>query len=439
MKAAVGRVLCGVLCLIFGAPALAFDLQAAYRLALENDAGLKAERAVEQAARLELPLARRAFFPDLRIGGSYGERRNDQGRTNPIEERRADLNWTLFQPAEWIAIDQAELSVERARLRYENARETLALRLAQGYFEVLAALDQQQVAILNEQALERQLRLADERLAVGLGTRTEQIEARARMLQAQSERIAVEVELNNTVQLLEQIISDPQSTASVGLEDLARLRPNAPLEMPGPATLNDWLALGKNNPALQAERLSERIAQLEWKRVGRAYPSLSLNLNARDSFDTADKTDYSASLTASYPLYGRGQFGLSRRRAQMLAIAAEERAEALHREIEATITAEFLSIGLVISQVQALEQAVLASEASLQAREEGFEVGIYTHLDVLDTQRDLSRVRSDYSTARYRYILARMRLTRAAGQLDDDFIAHINTWLIDPKFGAGSG
>ena len=433
MKSLCRKALCGALWLLLAAPACAFDLMEAYQLAIDNDAGLAAERAIEQAAQFDLPLARRAFFPEVRIGGSLGERQNDQGITNPIEEGRVDVNWTLFQPAELIAISQAKLGIQRAKLRFENARETLALQLAQGYFEVLAALDQQQVAILNEQAIERQLRLADERLAVGLGTRTEQIEARARLLQAQSERIAVEVELNNTLQLLEQIISDPEAATSVGLEDLARLRADAPLEMPVPATLDEWLALaGENNPALQAERLNERIAQLEWRRIGRAYPSLNVNLNASESLDADQEPDYAATLTASFPLYGRGQFRLAKRRAQSLATAAEQRAEALHREIQATITAEFLAISLVISQVQALEQAVLAGEASLQAREEGLEVGIYTHLDVLDAQRDLSRVRSDYATARYRYILARMRLARAAGRLDDDFIARINAWLIKP-------
>ena len=428
------RALCGALLLLITAPAAAFDLQAAYYLALDNDANLKAEQAAEQAAQLDLPLARRAFFPDVQISGSYGERQNDRGERNPVEQAQLNIDWTIFQPAQGLAIDQAALSVERAKLRYANARETLALQLAQGYFEVLAALDQQQVAILNETAIERQLRLADERLAVGLGTETEQIEARARLLQAKSERIEVEVVLNNAVQLLEQIISDPQSTAEApGLDDLARLHPQAELALPGPDTLEGWLMLAdRRNLSLAAERLSDRIAQLEWKRVGRAYPSLRLNLNAVESFDEMDEPTYNASIIASYPLYGRGQFGIAKQQAQFFSDAAGQRAEALRREIEATITAEFLAANLGQSQVEALEQAVLASEASLQAREEGFAVGIFTNLDVLDAQRDLSQVRSNYHTARYNYILANMRLAHAAGQLDDAFIAYINDWLVDP-------
>ena len=82
-----------------------------------------------------------------------------------------------------------------------------------------------------------------------------------------------------------------------------------------------------------------------------------------------------------------------------------------------------------ISQVRALNQAVISSETALEATETGFEVGTRTAVEVVASQRATSEARRDYSRARYAYILDTLRLKQAAGTLSPEDLNIINTWL----------
>ena len=82
-----------------------------------------------------------------------------------------------------------------------------------------------------------------------------------------------------------------------------------------------------------------------------------------------------------------------------------------------------------ISQAEALAEAITAGESALEAKEEGFNAGLTTNLDVLDAQRDLSRSRTDYLRARYDYIISVLELEKAVGNLDEDDILRVNNWL----------
>ena len=82
-----------------------------------------------------------------------------------------------------------------------------------------------------------------------------------------------------------------------------------------------------------------------------------------------------------------------------------------------------------VSQVEALFDAITAGESALEAKEEGFNAGLTTNLDVLDAQRDLSRSRTDYLRARYDYIISVLELERAVGDLNEDDIRRVNGWL----------
>ena len=50
-------------------------------------------------------------------------------------------------------------------------------------------------------------------------------------------------------------------------------------------------------------------------------------------------------------------------------------------------------------------------------------------MDVLNAQRDLFAAKRDLSVARYDYALDILRLKQAAGVLNEDDLAEINSWL----------
>jgi outer membrane protein len=82
-----------------------------------------------------------------------------------------------------------------------------------------------------------------------------------------------------------------------------------------------------------------------------------------------------------------------------------------------------------ISQIRALEQAVISSDVALEATRAGFEVGTRTAVDVVQSERAAFLARRDLARARYDYIINSLNLKRAAGILTAEDISQVNEWL----------
>jgi outer membrane protein len=82
-----------------------------------------------------------------------------------------------------------------------------------------------------------------------------------------------------------------------------------------------------------------------------------------------------------------------------------------------------------VARVGALAQSVLSAQTALQATTLGRDVGSRTELDVLDAQQRLFAVQLDLAQARNDYLLGRIRLAAAAGELREDDLRALNGYL----------
>ena len=82
-----------------------------------------------------------------------------------------------------------------------------------------------------------------------------------------------------------------------------------------------------------------------------------------------------------------------------------------------------------IARVQALRQALESSQTALKATEAGYEVGTRTAVDVLNARKTLVQAETDYSNARYDYIVSVLQLRLAAGTLDRAQLIEVNSYL----------
>ena len=410
------------------------DLWDVYRLALENDARYLAAQANYEAAKIDLPLARSLFRPSFNGFGTLGQERSDISGSNVTSDNSqlgVGLDLLLFDRARRIGITQAELLVENALIQLDIERDFLTLRVSEAYFNLLAARDAEEVARLQRITIQRQLDLAEERLDVGLGTRTDLFDARARLEQANADVIAADILINNARQALIEIIN-------VTPETIATLEEDSPLDLPEPNDINHWTDLARSsNLQVQSESLNLLVAGQEVDRQ-RAGRSATLNFGADYSYNNRDigigtgEDEYDRTgigLTLNWPFYQGGSINLRTQQAGLQFNAAEQVLEAARRRATSQTTTAFLSVTSGISQVEALAEAIRAGESALQAKEEGFSAGLTTNLDVLDAQRDLSRSRVDYLRARYNYIISLLQLEQATGDLGDEDIQFINEWL----------
>ena len=264
---------------------------------------------------------------------------------------------------------------------------------------------------------------------MGLGTETDLLDARARFQQAVSDEIQADNRIDNAVQALKRI------TGSMP-DALSPLAADAPLERPAPESMRTWIEKAlQNSLALTVARLDLEIARFEIEKQKAArWPNLMISASQRwrdtnTPFTGNDSTSFSATL--NWPLHQRGAIRLRTRQAALNLNAVEQRLEERERQVESDTASAYLAVASGISRVDALSEAVRAGAASLRAKEEGFRAGLTTNLDVLDAQRDLSRSRTDYLSARYDFIRAVLRLEREVGDLDEADVKRVNTWLVN--------
>ena len=399
-----------------------------YRDALDNDPQLQQAEANRFAEREALPQARALALPNLSARGSIEHNYQDRGPGDSSftsDSMGLFLNQPLYDRATQVRRRQADITVDRADTTFAGTGQELVLRVASAYFQVLAARDDVIFAQADKSVIERQLEQARRRFEVGLVTITDVQEAQARFDQSRSTEIAALNALDNRREALAEITGQYYET-------LQPLRETIPLSAPTPASAEHWVAQAlDNNPSLRSARFNAELARenINLQRSGH-YPSLDLNANYTDS-DTGAQSRRGGrvGLELTIPLYQGGAVTSRTREAAFRHEAAKHQRETVERAITRQVREAYRGIEASISLVQALDQARVSSRSSLEATQAGFDVGTRTIVEVLNSQRDLLRAERDYAQARYSYLLNRLSLEQAIGELDETDLEYIQNLL----------
>jgi outer membrane protein len=450
---------------VSAASAPAADLLAVYQRALQNDPQLREAEANRLASLEAKPQALSALLPQL-AGNAAVSREHDSGtstitqplssppgpvilQTYPFDGRiittthkyGIDLKQNLFRWENWVALQRADAQVAQAEADYQAAQQDLMTRVAQRYFDVLAAqddLEAQQVALTS---IQRQLEQAESRFQIGLIAITDVEEARAAHDSGAAAVIAAKRSLASTQELLREITGD-------AFDWLAR--PIEPFELanPDPISEDRWVDMAlQQNLALVSSRLAADIARENISSArGGHYPSLDLvgsrykmTTNGVDTFTdgtpaggtTLDQQQRTIGLQLTFPIYAGGMVSSQVRQAVYLHRAAKERVERVARQTEHDARDSYLGVLSEISRVKALRRAVESNATSLRATESGYEAGTRTAVDVLQSRQLWVQAQTDYSRSRYDYMLNVLKLQLAAGTLSQQSLERINGLLKD--------
>jgi outer membrane protein len=449
------------------ATAPAADLLAVYQRALQNDPQLREAEATRLATLEAKPQALSALLPQV-SGTGLVTRERDVGSTNttepvstgapgsptvlesfPFDGRvtttthryGVDLKQNIFRWENWVALQRADAQVAQAEADYQAAQQDLIQRVAQRYFDVLAAqddLEAQQVALIS---IQRQLDQAESRFQIGLIAVTDVEEARAAHDSGAAAVIAAKRTLASNQELLREITGD-------AFDFLAR--PIEPFELanPDPVSEDRWVEMAlQQNLALVSSRLAADIARENVSAArGGHFPSLDLvgsrykmNSNGVDTFTdgtsaggtTIDENQRTIGLQLTFPIYSGGMVSSQVRQAVYQHRAAKERVERVARQTEHDARDSYLGVLSEISRVKALRRAVESNAISLRATESGYEAGTRTAVDVLQSRQLWVQATTDYSRSRYDYMLNVLKLQQAAGTLSQQSLEKINSLLTD--------
>lgn len=429
------------------------DLMAIYQLAVENDPAIAEARANRNATREAWPQARADVLPQLSLSASrgYSETESQREVIGEVEldpsvsetERTTfavSLTQSVFDWSRIQALGRAEAQVAAADTEYEAALQDLVVRTAEAYFDLLAALDQLASAEANEEAIERQRDRAQRRFEVGLVAITDVQEAKAAYDQAVADRIQAERSVNLNRERLREIIG-------VYAHDIAAPVDDMTLSPPEPADPEAWVATSRqNNLEVVAARFDLQAAekQLAQTRAGH-YPTVSFEASYSDSDGEEDSYfvdnpndvtpgssqshGFEVGLSLNIPIFSGGRVSSQTSEARSRMLAQTSGVERLRRQAERETRDAYLGVLSERSRVRALSQAVESSRTALASTQAGFEVGTRTTVDVLDARRSLFEAQTSYARSKYDFLLNKLRLRAAVGDLGAEDIEEINALL----------
>lgn len=382
---------------------------------------------------------RSALLPTLTA--SYSLSRNYRDfETAPTESRFTNetaaltLVQPLFRPDAWYANNQGRALANAGEARFEDARQSFLLRVTQRYLDVLRRWEDLETARAEERAFGRQLEQTQERFDVGLVPVTDVEEAKAIYDLSRVGLIVAESQYE---------ISRDQLEALTGRawDRLAGLQDELPMSGPTPADPSFWMERARsNNPQLLAARYDADSAKATSRqRTSAQLPSVNLvgrienvefsNVNVPPIEFQSNYEGKSIGIEASLPLFAGGGLNSQRREASYRYQAAEDRYRLVWRDVGQNAQSLARQVSASAQNVIARKQALRSAESALRATESGYEVGTRNVVDVLNAQRNLYANQRDYSAARYDYIIESLTLQSVAGDLSEDSIRQINSWL----------
>ena len=253
--------------LAFTLPGLssAQDLLQLYEAARGYDATYLAARALTESAEFRAAQAEALNRPSANVTAGATSEIIDvptigDGDSNTVQ---AALNarYALFNRANQSTVAQARKSYEVAKADLETAEQDLILRVAQAYFDVLAAQDTLSATNADKTAISEQLASAKRNFEVGTATITDTREAQARFDLRSAQVIAAENDLRNKRLALDQLVG----RAGVDPKGLA-------LPVPLPETVRgdveQWVSEAEAaHPQVRKAQLALDVATLETEKA----------------------------------------------------------------------------------------------------------------------------------------------------------------------------
>ena len=403
-----------------------------YLLAHKNNADLRAAEARYQSARMQTGVTRSELFPDITYEYNLTETQQRLfGESNLARLKSQDrytskrnllkISQNLYRHDLWVALESANTNEARALAQREAVRQRLIIRLAQAYFDILAAQDLQRSSMQEKTAIALQLKQAKARFEVGLADIVQVKETQASYDLAAAREIEAHNLLEDRLAALALITGHPHRL-------LAALSENLTPVLPEPADIEQWADTAlKHNLEHLINRREFELAEhsVEYER-SKHWPSLELNANWTDSKDTGGlvsngrgsrTNSEQIGLLLTVPLFRGGETYYRTEQAAFEREAAAAELLTSRRETERLARTAYRSVTLGVARIRAFERAWESVQTNLEANQAGLKAGTRDTVDVVDATSRLYTAERELLQARYDYLMDTLHLRLASGQL----------------------
>ena len=405
------------------------DLLQVYELARQNDHQYKADIAKYNASREGATIARGALLPQITANASVAREEVDASSTSPQQDGKTDTDTTSVGVSlrqsllNFNAINSyrsSKINTSAAEAQLAADEQSLIIRSAQAYFDVLRAVDTQRTAQAEEKSLATQLEQTKQRYEVGLISINDVYETQAAYDTAVAGRLTADVAVGLQLENLAILTGQYHNR-------IASLADDFTASYPEPNNNQDWItAAQSNNLSLKVSKLTADAAEYGAKAArGNRYPELTGSLSygrseretGGDSSVDTDANSAEIRLDLSVPLYSGGSLSASERQAVQQQIQARELFLSTQRSTIQSTRSLFLSVTTDIARIKARKQAIVSRQSALEATQAGYDAGTRDVVDVVNAQSNLFNAQRDYYTALYDYIINTLKLKEVAGTL----------------------
>ncbi|MEY4752450.1 MAG: hypothetical protein RJA44_125 [Pseudomonadota bacterium] len=423
---------------LLGQAAGAQSLRELHEAARSYDATYLSAKAQAESAQFRVEQAGALNRPGVKLSGTATQANIHavSGATlaNSKQEAVLGASYPLYNRSNSATISQAAKSLDLAQADLQNAEQDLIVRVAQAYFDVLAAQDTLATAQAGKKAISEQLASAKRNFEVGTATITDTREAQARHDLATAQEIAAENDLRTKRIALDQLVG----RSGVEPRPLAQ-----PVQLPdlGGGEVDNWVGRSEEAPNVRKARLALDVARLETEKAqAGAKPTLDAIGSYTMSHSTGSAVTASGGregttrtaavgLQFALPLYTGGAVDNRVRETLKLEEKSRGDLDAARRGVAQATRQIYFGVQSGSAQVKALEAAEASSKLALEATQLGYKVGVRVNLDVLNAQTQLYSTQRDLAKARYDVLLNSLRLRQASGTLSVADIEPINALL----------
>ena len=409
-----------------------------YETAKGHDATYAAAKAQAEATQAKAAQAKAALLPTVGAGYTQSKVNSERdadgvtmadytGKTTAIS-----ASMPLFRMGNIASFQQGQKSAALAAAQLSSAEQDLIVRAAQAYFDVLTSTQALASVQAQKKAVAEQLAAAKRNFEVGTKTIVDTRQAQAQYDLVVAQELNAENDLRTKKLALDQLVGTNN-------QQPLPLNTAKPLQAPMPADAEQWVQQAlANNTNLKQLQVAYDVAKLETTKAQAGHmPTLDLTASvAQNRYSGAtvpasnfDSNVRSVGLSLNIPLFAG--FAVQNRVKETVALEEQARSslEAGQRSVEQGTRTAYFGLLSGLAQVKALEAALASAQSVVDATKLGYQVGVNTNVDVLNSQSQLAQTQRDLTVARHNVLLGQLKLRQAAGTLVADDLKNVNDLL----------
>ena len=403
------------------------NLTELFHLAEINSPSIASAKASLLATNEKARQAFGAFLPSVNYNGS-NSKQNIQATTNEVVAPESDSAVTKHEIALTQPLYSRPLNIQYQISKYQIEKQEYELsqlaldlrsKVAQAYFLILTYEDTLRLLSAQKSTFHQQFAQAKRSYELGITTVTDVHEAQSKLDSLIAQEVGTTKELEAAKVSLRTLVGKNfKLTQTFQIEFGPKLK-----TIPDVNSLLEQAYAG--NYQIRSLNTLAELATLDIKKANaQHYPSLDFKASVSQSkqnvistsISQTDSRNTQVGVYLTIPLYSGGIISSKAREAIHNLDKVSHDIENAKLSIQEDIEGNHTRWKLGIAQIEALDRAIMSSEAALKSVNTGYALGVRIGLDVFTAQQQVIQLKKDLLKAKYDTLISVLKIRVAVGQ-----------------------